>query len=175
MAFCSIQRVHCKKRLTIFLSPARISLAKLIPVQGEFGLCRDIPAGDGKMANRWRQVKAGAVVRIYIWSSHFKLSNKTHYPIWCTHMYSNRVGRFASGWFSDFFRDARRFWAATNLSLQHVCGTRGVCCCVWMNAKMLLILCCCCCEGGDCCCGTLQLHPDDAHNVGALRLRLHGG
>ncbi len=66
---------------------------------------------------RWRQVKAGAVVRVYIWSSHFKLGNKTDYPIWCTHIYSNRVDRFARRWSPDFFRDARRFWAATCLFL----------------------------------------------------------
>jgi hypothetical protein len=35
--------------------------------------------------------KAGAVVRIYIWFSHFKLSNKTDCPIRCTHIFSNML------------------------------------------------------------------------------------
>ncbi len=37
------------------------------------------------------QVKAGAVARIYIFFSHFKQSNKTDYPIRCTHIYNNRL------------------------------------------------------------------------------------
>ncbi len=48
--------LHCEKRFVIFPSPAGMSLTKLsldgnsliIPVQGEFGQCRDIPAGNRK-------------------------------------------------------------------------------------------------------------------------------
>jgi hypothetical protein len=53
-----LKRVHCKKKFTVFLSPAGMSLARLflagnnfkIPGQEEFGM-GDIPAGDGKTDN----------------------------------------------------------------------------------------------------------------------------
>jgi hypothetical protein len=32
---------------------------------------------------------------------------------WLSNISSDRVGRFVRRWFPDFFRDARRFWAAT--------------------------------------------------------------
>jgi hypothetical protein len=52
--------IHCKKGLSIFLSPAGVSLTKLSMAgnnysgQGEFGKC-DIPAVDGKTANLFLQ------------------------------------------------------------------------------------------------------------------------
>jgi hypothetical protein len=57
-----MNKVHCKKRLRIFLSPAGMSLTKLFLAgnniiflrQGEFPV-GDIFAGDGKIANPFLQ------------------------------------------------------------------------------------------------------------------------
>jgi hypothetical protein len=63
-------QIHCKKRLTIFPSPAApagMSLTKLFlegnnlifPVPSRESLVSDIPAGDGKMANLFYSVTIG--------------------------------------------------------------------------------------------------------------------
>jgi hypothetical protein len=50
-----LKKVHCKKRLAIFPSPAGMSTTKLSRVWNKFpareSLVSDIPTGDGKIAN----------------------------------------------------------------------------------------------------------------------------
>ncbi len=72
--------------------------------QWEYLLCRClrlvlIVGSDRVGVTTVKAEKAGAVIRIYIWSSqHLKLSNKTDYPIWCTlythYIYSNKLADF---------------------------------------------------------------------------------
>jgi hypothetical protein len=47
--------VHCKKKLTIFPSPAGMSLTKLSLAGTRECLVSDIPAGDGKITNLFVQ------------------------------------------------------------------------------------------------------------------------
>jgi hypothetical protein len=82
-------RIYCRPKSTCKASAKHLAAAKTSALASLSIQCQTGQITLGSPL--WRQGKPGAVERIYTWSSHFKLSNKTDYPIWCAHIYSNSL------------------------------------------------------------------------------------